>query len=390
MFFISLQYRKMKLLIIASDIGVTAPGIVYETLINQLAKDYEISIISPEISTGFKTSSIKILPSKPVGFTHLRVEKMSFEIFNRNILDDYWLLKQKLIINNDSIRCCDAVVSFVSFHNYRSLLLGNELSKKFNKPWIVYSVDAVPPPNGWGVEGSYRKNTIRFINKYIGRADMFFSANEQMLNYQLGLLQFRPSKVGVLYTPIKPVSHSVKNRCSREIPIFLYTGGLYGPRKKNAVLDGFRLLLKHVSKAKIVFVGIGKYEKFMEYQDLLENENLEYYDFRKDLTEFYQRATVLIDINAYFDNDVFLSSKIVNYLPIGLPIVSVTGLNSPSRNIFTDDMSIIHCQHDAKEVCEALQRALNVDVKKEERYKYIKMFSPENVLNDFNKALKTL
>ena len=90
--------------------------------------------------------------------------------------------------------------------------------------------------------------------------------------------------------------------------MFLYTGGIYGPRKKEMLIEGFRLLLRELPAAKLVFVGSGDSSFFREAQDLIDSESLVLHPFILDLYPFYKEATALIDINAYFDNDVFLSS----------------------------------------------------------------------------------
>ena len=161
--------------------------------------------------------------------------------------------------------------------------------------------------------------------------------------------------------------------------------------KLESLLDGFRLLIAEYPEARLIFVGINRPELFDPYKDLIKTGNLEIYGHTRDLNAFYMKASVLIDINAYFENDVFLSSKIVNYLVIRKPIVSITGLNSPSRNIFTKDPSIIHCEHDARAVYRALKRSL------EEKYtdwsqrdKYVRMFSVKNVVRDFVEKMKML
>jgi glycosyltransferase involved in cell wall biosynthesis len=377
----------MKILIISSDIGLTAPGIVYETIIKQLEQEYDVDIITSEVSSKFKPTNATILPSKPKGFTHLRVEKLSFQMFSRNLIDDYWVIRQMRLIRDRDIKECNAIISFISFHNYRSMMLGYRLSQRYNKPWLVYSVDAVPPPSGWGVEGLYRNAIIRFVRKYLEASKAFFSANEQMLNYQLNLLKNRPSKTGILYTPIKSKNEYVKPDSSINNPVFLFTGGVYGPRKKEAVLDGFRKFLKESPNAQIVFVGVNKYVDFANYSDLTNGGHLECHEFTNNLSEFYKKATVLLDINAFFDNDVFLSSKIVNYLPLMLPIISVTGNNSPTRNIFTDDESIIHCVHNPGDVCEAMKIAVSTSVNENKRRKYIEMFSVENAIRDFQDVI---
>lgn len=369
-----------KCLVIAGDIGLTAPGIVYETILHSLSKSAEVSVISPQIREGLNTLKIKILPSASPGFTHRRAENLFFSLFERNILDDIWLSRQKMKIDKNVMADQDVIISFASFHHYRSVMLGYYLSKKYNKKWIIYSVDAIPAPIGWSQDNRSYRNIRKFISGYISKCDAFLSANEQMLAYQLKPFSNLNIRTAVLYTPIRPLT-SCNNRSVSSHPVFLYTGGLYGPRKKDALLDGFRLFLEKVPQAKMVFVGSGSIDAFQAWNDLIEKGNIEIHEYTNDLSEFYQRATVLVDINAWFDNDVFLSSKIVNYLPLQRPIISITGQNSPSRNIFRDDPSILHASHCPYEICSVMKSASKIKkLDLEKRNKYIEMFEVENAI----------
>lgn len=376
----------MKCLIIASDIGISAPGIVYETIIKELSKSMEISLIVVSCRDGINMN-VSMLPSAHKGYEHYRIANMFMSSLGRPLFDCFWLERQRRLLNPDIVKCQDVIISFVSFHNYKGVLLGNYLSQKYNKKWIIYSVDAIPAPLGWGKDGRFYRNTRRFISKYISRCDAFFSANAQMLDYQLKPVQPFAKPSGVMFTPIRTDIDVCMSTTSLS-PVFLYTGGLYGPRRKEALIDGFRLFLRDYPSARLVFVGINYLQPFASCQDLIDSGNVEVYGYTRELKKFYDEATVLIDINAYFDNDVFLSSKIVNYLPLMKPIISITGLNSPSRNIFTKDPTIIHCRHDAHEVHNGLLEALNAkksDFSKREYY--IRQFSVENVIKSFKDTL---
>ena len=122
----------------------------------------------------------------------------------------------------------------------------------------------------------------------------------------------------------------------------------------------------------------------------MSSNHIEFHDYVTDLAIYYSNATVLIDINAYFDNDVFLSSKIINYLSIYKPIISLTGHNSPSRNVFTEDDSIIHSLHNVDDIYDAMLTAINTNVVLERRNRYIKLFSKEYIVRNFIDEISTL
>jgi hypothetical protein len=261
------------------------------------------------------------------------------------------------------------------------------LSDRYNKKWIIYSVDAIPAPIGWVNDGGFYRNLKIYISKYIERCDAFFSSNEQMLRYQLEGVKNPPLYNGVIYTPIRDIAITSCEKTTSS-PVFLYTGGIYGPRKKEALLDGFRMLLNDYPNAQLLFVGIGNNHNFETYNDLISTGNIRICDYVQDLSMYYNQATALIDINAYFDNDVFLSSKVVNYLTIPKPIISITGYNSPSRNIFRESKSIIHSSHNPHTIYQALLKSINMnlDILKD-RQIYINKFSAESIVREFMSVL---
>lgn len=376
----------MKCLVIATDIAKTAPGIVYETIIRELAKTNELTLISPDIKADIEQLPVKILPSVKYGFRHWRIERISMSLLGYNILDYKWFNRQKKLLKADDMADVDIIISCASNFNYIGMILGFFLARKYNKKWVIYSVDAIPAPLEWLPNKRLYNNTKKFISKYISLCDAFFSSNEQMLKYQLSMVPSFDKISGVVLNPIRK-KEMLDLKSNSSIPVFLYTGGLYGPRNINALMDGFRLFLKDYPEAKIIFVGDTNSKYYDAYLDLQKSGNMEVLGYTDDLMTLYKRATVLIDINSYYDNDVFLSSKIVNYLPLKRPIISITGKNSPARNIFTSDPSIIHCQHNEKEIYDTMCNIKNICVDNVIREKYIKMFSVENALLCFNEFI---
>ena len=368
----------MKCFIVANHMGVYAPGIVNETIVRELSKHVEITLLSI-CSMENISLDVKWMPSVSRGFSHIRFERILFSIFGRNFLDDIWLFRQKQHLDYQEIVSCDVVLSLISNNNLKSLLLGYYLSRKYNKKWIVYSVDAIPAPLGWESNTRFYRKLQLFINKYLSCCNAFFSSNKQMLDYQLSTLNNNEITAGVILTPISQYS-TIEDKSEKERTTFLYTGGIYGPRKIDSLLKAFRLYLKDDNTARLLFVGTNFLQYYNDYSDLLSSGNIEVQGFTRDLAPFYKESTVLIDINAYFDNDVFLSSKIVNYLSINRPIISITGLNSPSRNIFTEDTSILHCSHDTIDIYDKLKIAATQTFDYASRKMYIDSFLPQNAI----------
>lgn len=379
----------MKILCIASEIGYFAPGIVYEKLINGLSTDNEISVICPRIKNKLGEGSVHELKSLRYRPTHPRIDKALYAILGVNIYDYIWALFSFIRLRNKKIDENDIVISFVSFHNYISLILAKIIAPLYKIKWIVYLVDAVPAPIGWEEESISYERQKKFLKRLLGKSDAIISANPQMLDYQLGVIGKYNGYSSVLY-----VSHSCQKPMnfpsSTKGVTFLYAGSIYGPRRIDTMLNAYRRFVIDNPKAKLIFIGKYNELSFVACKDLIEAGNIEIMDFVNDLTPYYKKATVLIDVNAYFDNDIYLSSKIVNYLPVYKPIICVTGDNSPARNLFVHDGSILHCHHSEIEILDCLRKSVNTIVDKEERQKYVDLLLDSNIVSCFTNQIHAI
>jgi hypothetical protein len=382
----------MKILILTLNVGRTAPGIVFERLIQGLIPKHEIDIITADYDPTIDLSGLKNIKILKKSYIHPRIYKLLISLFGINPFDIYWARKSMKYLKSKHNFKYDLIVSFISFHNYAALIAGAKLSKKYNCKFAVYSVDAIPAPKGWPENYGYFKGVKRLVAKYLKKADAFFSANKQMLDYQLST--FQPSKKivsDVIYIPSLgskkefPISKANSNN-------FVYTGGIYGARKVKYLLEGFEKLVKDYPDSYLIFVGARLNSDSFLNLDKKIVDRIKVYPFTKNLDSYYSNATALIDIDADIENDVFLSSKIVNYIMINRVIISETGINSPSRKIFKNIESIIQCNHDSDQLYEAMKKSIKIrkDITFEDRNSVMKLFSVEHIVNRLENSLNKL
>lgn len=373
----------MKILIVTPNVGRTAPGIVFERLIFGLLsnKDINIDLLVEDYEPSLDLSSIKrvVVINKIIknrGISNRLIKWFGFDLF-----DHIWSAKAKRLITSNKEISYDIVLSFMSFQHYSGLIAGQKIAKKIKAKFAVLSVDAVPAPLEWGVNYRLHKNVSKLMQKYLSSADAYFTSNEKMLEYQLSTFKHKNSLItGVIYNP------SFGNKM--EFPIhdteeykFLYTGGIYGARKSIYLLNAFELLLDCYPNSKLVFVGTTLSPSSLSHLKPITISNIEIHPFTKELTKFYKEATALIDIDADFENDVFLSSKITNYILINRIIISETGKNSPSRSIFKNINSIIQCDHDSEQIKSAMIKSIKKreHLNVEDRNAVIQLFNIENI-----------
>jgi hypothetical protein len=380
----------MKILIITDNVGRTAPGIVFEKLIQGLSTIHQIDLLTADYCPTIKFNKVaKIIISKKTTI-HPRISNFFISYFGTDPFDIIWAKKSLKKITANKSGKYDIVLSFLSYSHYSAMIAGFYYAQKNNIKYSVHTTDAIPPPLGWLNEGSFYNGLKKMMNRYLQKVDVFFSTNQQMLNYQLNTFKHKENLISnVIYNPglnkriLFPEHDSSTN-------YFVYTGGIYGVRKVEYILNGFEKLLHSNPDSKLIFVGSKISLDSLSKVRIQTIDKIELLPFSEDLSPYYACAIALIDIDADLADDVFISSKMPIYLMINRIIISETGINSPSRHLFKNIQSIIQCDHDADQLCEAMKRC--IDLKKttnfDDRNDIVKLFQIDNIVNQIDKSLK--
>ena len=206
-----------------------------------------------------------------------------------------------------------------------------------------------------------------------------------MLNYQLSLIDpKRLLSADVIYNPNDGEFKKYGPPESKD-HIFLYTGGIYQARKADYVLMAFERLLQVHPNSFLYFVGTRLSDQSLALVSTDTRAQIKLFPHTRNLDDFYRKATALIDIDADLENDVFLSSKVINYLMVDRFIISETGTNSPSRKLFNGIPSILQCGHDPTELYNGMGYSIinknNLCTK--DRAEVISKFSIGNITDNF-------
>jgi hypothetical protein len=379
----------MKILVICDDLGKTAPGIVYEKIIAGLSKHHEIFLI-----TSHKDSSPSLISEvtiSEISRHHIptRLYKFQLSFFSVCLFDLIWVKKAQNYFKLKKDYSPDIILSLISNNHYSPIIAGNKLSIFFNVKHFTYSVDAIPAPLGWMKNDAFFRGTKKLISRQLSKVDGLFSANPSMLEYQLNL--FHPKDNIITEVIYNPTLNQLLNfeRKNTEFNTFLYTGGIYGPRKVTFIFQAFKKLLQTYPNSTLEFVGSSIPFEEMSIFNKSERENVIIHSFAKNLNPFFERATALIDIDSVLENDIFLSSKIINYLSVNRIIISETGQNSPSRKLFKNIPSIFQCQHDPVELANAMINSIenrdNFDFS--DRNIVLKLFQIEPIILKLNHSI---
>ena len=244
----------MRILVVALNVGRTAPGIIFERLIQGLSTLHHIDVLTADYDPSIDLSNVHgILVSKK-NYVHPRIHKFLISSYGIDFFDCYWACKSSRLFRLKKFNNYSLVLSFLSNYNYGAVIVGNRLAKKYKCKYAIHSIDAVPAP-GWPEDSGYFKGVGRFVSKFLSKADALFSANNQMLTYQLSTFNSSNCVIkDVIYSPTIN-SFKILQYSDVETNYFVYTGGIYGARKANYLLGGFEKLLEFYPDSYVVFVG---------------------------------------------------------------------------------------------------------------------------------------
>lgn len=335
----------MKVLLIIRDIDNSALGLVGKSLIKELSKVVDLDVLYSNGETNVKVDNVNKYYRLKYPTIPIRLYWGVMKVFKCSLFDEIWARVGATIFANK--KSYDIIFDIVSILTLDSLLLGHFLSQRLEVKHAVYFVDAIPA-KGWSYNINVSNTLKSIVKKTLPSADYFASCNKKMLDYQL--TTFTPKatlKSSVIYLPTDTVLHKYPNSSKFN---FLYTGKIYANRTLKYMLGAFEKFHNIYKESRFIFVGTHLDERQLAYITTSIKSNVQIFDFVKELAPFYEDATVLVDIDANLEDDVFLSSKIVKYLAVNRIILSETGKHSPSRELFKGINSIIQCGHDVDEI----------------------------------------
>lgn len=349
--------REKNYLVVSLDVAETAPGIVFKQLIGKLSASSRLTLMGQHVDPSILSDKIRLIPLSH-GVQCWRRASKKWRSIGHNPRDERWTrltfrCKRKELFKERY----DALIVLTSNGYYSALNLGRILKEHLHCPYIIYSVDGMPSPLPW-LDGDERlhRNISAELNRLCADADLFVLSNPMMVGYQQRILRDFKGKWDCLFTPYKPLSTEFTRQAHEGFNI-LYAGSLYGLRKTDGLIEAFRKFLSIRPDATLCFIG-GMAKKYKQLgKDLVKAGKIFYKDATDRIDEYYAKADCLIDIAADIPDDVFLSSKAICYLPYPIPVIAISGENSPVSQIMGNVPSILQCKNDADEIFAALQAA---------------------------------
>ncbi|MCI5719030.1 MAG: glycosyltransferase [Bacteroidales bacterium] len=371
----------MRILAISSNVGDNAPGIVVERFLCELQKTHEVDVLTYDYQRSPDMPGLKNVYSKGFWIGNEKIRRrLTTKLIEALGYDPADELRKRHVLK--SLKGgYDVILGFCYGFYMFGQTAGVVAKKRFRAPLVAYYFDAIPSPAGWVKDGLYRRNLGRLVSRGLAAADGILSSNRKMLEYELGFLPegHRNIPSGYVYTPC--VSSTICHLLHSEgVPfVFLFAGSVYGPRKIKYFIGAFAKLLIDHPDCEIWFVGTRSIEGELAALRPEIASKIKVTPRVKDLVPYYEASGALVDIDAELPDDVFLSSKITNYISVDRPIISETGQNSESRRIFAGLETVLQCGHDEDDLYKAMKSVVErtEDYDYSERADLIKTFSLE-------------
>lgn len=385
----------MRILLVVFDINNSATGLVINNVLKSLIlQNPDIAIICNKVTS-------KELPANicyEINGGHLdydRFDKLLLVATRKNFKGLSWIYKgvqiAKKVVDSFNPELVLVISSAYGFHVFE---LGYQISRKFNLPLAIHAVDPLPSTAGWGENQQLRKSIISIIRPYYKHAAIVSATNESMLNYQKNVIGEKYIKNSfVLPNPYIPLKNELT------VPIeqksFVYLGSVYGKRNIQQLIDAFTVFCDRHQDARLYFVGPIDPGKATVPEHVADKIVL--INWTDEPETFISKCAILIDIDAGIENDVFISSKLTNYLVADRVILSISPLNSPARKLMQHLHNTVVVTADSKPlILNALEEALNKSqnlVDFSERNEIRNYLSPgtvaKNLLDNLNSVLRT-
>lgn len=410
------ESNKKRIIVICYGIG-GASGLVFERLINQLNNYYDIDLFvsannpNIQLNTQINVEVVRFIwyPKFLESFLrkHLIIDntgylqlnglilKLIVKYFGNNPLYHIWTNRIYKRIKKRK-QCYSLVFGLMDYNGFPPLIATKKMGEKLNLKTVVYSTDANPVPEYWDSDRLYLKRAKKLLADYFPKLDSLYFSNDIMVKYEKELFNFGGKiRIGSLLTN-SPVEK--KNYTNTSSKLFLYTGSAWGPRSLKYLFSAFKRLLSVCPDAVLCFIGTrekGFTDSELSVFGEKEKKSIISYPRTNDknfLDKFYAQACCYIDLNAIYEGDPFLSSKITNYILYNRPIICETGLHSAARLLFNNLESVYLCDHSDDEIFDAMVDVLNKNncYCYSERESIIKKFSVETIANQLCCDLEAL
>lgn len=346
----------MKILVISYAFGVTSSGKSTKNIVNGLrALGHEVFVLA-SLYENYRADQYHLKVSD--GFSRpARLLSLIGDFIHKDINYFFWQKKaeRKLlhILNDNPVDLIYARGSpAVSFY------VGNNVAKKSNIPLALHFADPIPATKDWSPNEQYRKKMLQSIFYAVQNADLLTFVTNEMLHYQQSMMSIDCSKKSIVVPNPIPATRFIEEEKQSDFVVG-YIGQFGKTRDAALLLKSISAVIKAGEKVKLLLVGTRDVntatDEFRELRD-----QVEVIPYTNNLDTMYGKINLFIDIDSNYEKQVFLSNKLMEYLSINRPILSITTTDSPAANLLKPLLETVYtADHKVESISTCIQQAIN-------------------------------
>lgn len=393
------ENNKIKLLIIVSTLGESAFGRTTDRLITELAKKCDLSlVVADDTNTQkFKSLGVSTLVIKEKYSINIKVSKLIMILFAKEIEHFPWIIKNK----NKVRQFCkkqkpDIIYAYCSLGDTFIAKIASLVANDFNIKYAIHFCDPIPSPKGCETYEKFRINRIKPLLKIFKDAAFLSFNNKKLIEHTQKYVPYKITHKSIVI-PDSCISTLDNIPASPKEFIFSYIGQFYTlNRRPENLIKAFNTFIKNHPDCYLQLVGSGDINLNIEGIDALTKNHIKVIGWTKNVEEYLKNSNVLIDITLDIEEDLFISSKIKNYLTINRIILSIAREQSATRDFLKGvDETIVKCNHDVDSIVKGMEECYNrfknyIDLPYIEREKIISECSVNNVAIRIIKTIKSI
>lgn len=373
----------MNVLFISYYYGETASGVVSRRTAEALAElGVNLTVVTSSADKGYSRGSIEfhscenILQPKSILFRVLyRTLKIFFpDIYNYNLFWRRRCLKECVRLTKlskpDWIYCRTTPID--------ACVVGARLKSLIDIPLLCHFTDPIPAPYPHIKKERSRLRLSHISNYVINNCNLVSFGTAQMRDYQCSLTPSLIKKEVFISPDAASSDEQVFSSSQSDNFVLAYLGTFGGTRNPQNLFaairqlneNGFNVILKVYSDRPIG-------EEPMN--------SIQYMGSVREVDEVLKQASCFVDMDGDDNPPVFTSSKLKDYLLHNRPILSITPLNSPTRELLKDKITAFVTINDKEVIYKTLLKIISSDLSNEnysERKEIVEYFSPQRIATE--------